>query len=218
MISLNHNVLVLNRLWQAVNLCTVRRAMCLLYQEHAQVVFEDNGNFSTYNFIDWCGFSTDVNDGDDYIHTTCYSILAPKIILLVSYDKTPYKEVKLTRQNIFERDNNTCQYCGKKFDRKNLNIDHIIPRDKGGSTSWKNLVCSCLKCNSRKANMTLKQAGMKLIRKPKKPMWRPFLAFNLGKLHQSWRHFIDISYWKVQLGEESDEAMEEHFDKFAFTN
>jgi len=215
--TLTENVLVLNRLWQAVNICTVKKALCLLYQDRAQVVFEDNGDFNTFTFTDWCDFSTIGMDGEQYIHTPRFNILVPKIILLIVYDKTPYKEVKLTRHNIFERDKSICQYCGKKFDRKDLNLDHIVPRDQGGKSSWVNIVCSCKWCNSRKANKTPRQVGLKLIRKPKKPMWRPFLAHNFANMPcDAWRHFIDIAYWNVELGDKEEKVEEEHFDKFVF--
>jgi len=195
---LGQNVLVLNRLWQAVNICSVRRAMCLLYQGHAQVVYEDEGNFSTFDFHNWRRFSSD-GIGGYYLHTPWYKVIAPEVILLALYDRLPFKEVKLTRHNIFERDKNTCQYCGKKLDRNQLNIDHVIPRDLGGPMSWTNLVCSCKQCNSRKANQTPKMAGMTLIRKPKKPKWHPYLGYNLSRMKSRlWRHFIDVSLWKQQ--------------------
>ncbi len=73
----------------------------------------------------------------------------PRIILLLMYDRLPKKEVKFTRHNIFERDKNTCQYCGDVFDRKDLNLDHVIPRDRGGPTTWENIVCSCIECNTQ---------------------------------------------------------------------
>jgi 5-methylcytosine-specific restriction endonuclease McrA len=115
----------------------------------------------------------------------------------------PKKEVKFTRHNIFERDQNTCQYCGKVFERKDLNLDHVIPRDRGGPTTWENIVCSCIQCNTRKANHTPYEAGMHLIRKPKRPKWRPFIQINFGMTyHESWKHFLDLAYWNVELGEE----------------
>ena len=112
-------------------------------------------------------------------------------------------EVKFTRHNIFERDQNTCQYCGRAFDRTDLNLDHVIPRDRGGPTTWENIVCSCVECNTRKANSTPQEAGMSLIRKPKRPKWRPFVQINFTlHRHDSWKHFIDLAYWNVELGEE----------------
>ena len=125
------------------------------------------------------------------------------MILLLFFDRMPKKEVKFTRHNIFERDRNRCQYCGRVFDRKDLNLDHVAPRDRGGPTTWENIVCSCIACNTHKANRTPAEAGMRLVRKPKRPKWRPFMQVNLGtSAHDSWKHFLDIAYWNVELGEE----------------
>lgn len=200
---LSQQVLVLNRLWQAVNICTARRALTLLFQGHAQVVLADNdGAFQTYNFNEWSDFSQ-TQPHPDCIRTVSIKIRVPRVIMLLAFDRLPKKEVKFTRHNIFERDQNTCQYCGKVHDRTELNLDHVIPRDRGGPTSWENIVCSCIDCNTRKANRTPQEAGMRLIRKPKRPKWRPFLQITLG-LHypDSWKHFIDLAYWNVELGEE----------------
>jgi 5-methylcytosine-specific restriction endonuclease McrA len=110
--------------------------------------------------------------------------------------------VKVTRHNIFERDKNTCQYCGKVFDRRDLNLDHVIPRDKGGQTTWENIVCSCIPCNTKKGNRLAHQAHMHLIKKPVRPKWRPFVHITFDShVHDSWRHFIDLAYWNVELGE-----------------
>lgn len=196
---LSQNVLVLNRLWQAVNICSVKRAFMLLCQGHAQVVDSTGGNFQTMNFQQWRFFS-DGYEGEDVVHTVSWKVRVPKVILLLVFDRLPKKEVKFTRHNIFERDNNTCQYCGHKFDRRDLNLDHVVPRDRGGETSWENIVCSCIPCNSRKANRTPSEAGMKLLRKPKRPKWRPFLHIHFTKAaDESWRHFLDLAYWNVEL-------------------
>jgi 5-methylcytosine-specific restriction endonuclease McrA len=200
---LNQHVLVLNRLWQAVNVTTVRRALTLLFQGHAQVVLsQEDGSFQTFNFTQWHTLSLQ-QPHDESIHTVSVRIRVPRVILLAMFDRLPKKEVKFTRHNIFERDKNTCQYCGKHFDRRDLNLDHVTPRDRGGPTTWENIVCSCIGCNTRKGNRTPREADMRLIRKPKKPRWRPFLQinFNLSQ-HDSWKHFIDLAYWNVELGED----------------
>jgi len=200
---LNQHVLVLNRLWQAVNVCTARRALTLLFQGHAQVVLDDaDGSFRTFSFDQWRDLS-EAGPSDETIHGVSFRIRVPRIILLLAYDRQPKKEVKFTRHNIFERDKNTCQYCGGVFDRKDLNLDHVIPRDRGGPTTWENIVCSCIECNTHKANRTPSEAGLNLIRKPKRPKWRPFvqITFSLNQ-HDSWRHFIDLAYWNVELGED----------------
>jgi 5-methylcytosine-specific restriction endonuclease McrA len=198
---LNAQVLVLNRLWQAINVCTVRRAFTLLCAGHAQVVFSDGKNFSTHDFASWRGFS-DRAPEDDMVHTISFKVRVPRVIVLLLFDRMPRKEVKFTRHNLFERDNNTCQYCGKHFDRRDLNLDHVIPRDKGGLTTWENIVCSCIPCNTKKGNRLPYQAGMHLIRKPERPKWRPFVHITFdAQVHDSWRHFIDLAYWNVELGE-----------------
>jgi len=195
-------VLVLNRLWQAVNVCTVRRAVSLLFEGHAQVVLgQQDGSFQTFGFQQWQDFSTDAPQ-EPSIRTVSFRLRIPRVILLLFFDRLPRKEVKFTRHNIFERDKNTCQYCGNSFDRKDLNLDHVIPRDRGGPTTWENIVCSCIRCNTRKANRTPREVGLTLIRKPKRPKWRPFVQIQFGtRCPDSWRHFVDVAYWNVELGE-----------------
>ncbi|MBI4659208.1 MAG: HNH endonuclease [Verrucomicrobia bacterium] len=201
---LNQQVLVLNRLWQAVNVCSAKRALTLLFEGRAQVVLGTNdGAFETFNFTEWQDFS-ERQPHPESIHTISFRIRIPKVILLVLFDRLPKKEVKFTRFNVFERDKNICQYCGGTFDRKDLNLDHVIPKHKGGPTSWENIVCSCVPCNTKKANRTPQEAGMHLIRKPKRPKWRPFIQVNLGlSYHDSWRHFLDVAYWNVEIAEET---------------
>ena len=199
---LNQHVLVLNRLWQAVNICTVRRALTLLFEGHAQVVLNgDDGAFNTFSFAQWRDFSLQQPHADS-IHTVSLKMRVPRVILLCLFDRLPKKEVKFTRHNIFERDRNTCQYCGKVFERRDLNLDHVIPKDRGGPTTWENIVCSCIACNTKKANHTPSEAALRLIRKPKRPKWRPFVQVSLGTHHDSWKHFLDLAYWNVELGED----------------
>ena len=199
-VALNNQVLVLNRLWQAVNICSVERAMALLYTDHAQVVNETEGEFSTFSFQEWCDLST-AEPHDEMIHSISLRIRIPRVIVLLFFDRLPRKEVKFTRNNLFERDHNMCQYCGKRFERCDLNIDHVVPRQRGGATTWTNVVCSCVPCNRRKGSRTPEEAGMHLLREPRKPKWRPFVEIKFGRqTHQSWRHFIDLAYWNVELG------------------
>jgi 5-methylcytosine-specific restriction endonuclease McrA len=200
---LNQPVLVLNRLWQAVNVCSVRRALTLLFAGHAQAVLATpDGAYQTFNFNEWRDLSLQ-QPHDESVHTISFRIRVPRVILLLVFDRMPKKEVKFTRHNIFERDKNTCQYCGRVCERHELNLDHVIPRDRGGPTTWENIVCSCVDCNTRKGNRTPQEAGMHLIRRPKRPRWRPFLQINFGlHYHESWKHFIDVAYWNVELGQE----------------
>jgi 5-methylcytosine-specific restriction endonuclease McrA len=199
---LNSQVLVLNRLWQAVNICTARRAFALVYAGHAHVVSsDDTNNFLTHDFESWRDFSTTAPD-HELVTTISWKIRVPRVIVLLFFDRLPKKEVKFTRHNVFERDKNTCQYCGENFDRNDLNLDHVVPRDRGGTTTWENVVCSCIPCNTRKGNRLPQEAQMGLIRKPKRPKWRPFVHVTFSSpQHESWRHFVDLAYWNVELSD-----------------
>ncbi len=194
---------MLNRLWQAINVTTVRRAFVLLCQGHAEVVgTEGDERFATYDFESWRDLSR-LRPREEMVHTVAYPVLPPRVIVLAAYDRLPRKEIRFTRHNIFERDRNTCQYCARRFDRKELNLDHVLPRDRGGMMSWENIVCSCIPCNSRKANRLPHEAGMRLIRQPKRPRWRPFYDMGRqGENLQHWKHFVDVAYWNVELGDD----------------
>ena len=201
-IALSEPVLVLNRLWQAVNVIAAKRAFSLLASGHASVVYEENEDFQIFDMMDWVDFSRYNQPVSDMeiVHTVRYSIRVPKIILLSIFDKVPKKDLKLTRKNVFERDKYQCQYCGKRLPSEELNLDHVIPRHYGGKTTWENIVCSCVKCNSRKANRLPHEASMRLTRKPSKPQWRPVISIAArGRKHDEWKHFIDVAYWNVEL-------------------
>lgn len=193
--ALKYRVLVLNRLWQPVNIVGVERAFSLLLQDHAQVIYTGDENFRLMDSVAWLELSQEASlEGNEaYIQTVRLRIRMPKVVLLRYYDKLPTKEIKFTRDNLFERDDYRCQYCGNHFDAVLLNMDHVIPRDRGGRTSWENIVTSCIKCNSRKANRLPHQANMHLIRKPERPKWRPFVSSLIGQSYDSdWDHFINL--------------------------
>lgn len=193
--GLKLRVLVLNRLWQPVNIVGVERAFSLLLQDHAQAIYTGDESFRLMDSSAWLLHSSEETptDHEAFIQTVRMRIRVPKVLLLRSYDKLPAQEVKFTRDTLFERDDHRCQYCGNHFDPVDLNMDHVIPRDRGGRTSWENIVTSCIKCNSRKANRLPHQAGMHLIRKPERPRWRPFVSSLIGQNYDSdWDHFINI--------------------------
>ncbi|MCB1097798.1 MAG: HNH endonuclease [Verrucomicrobiae bacterium] len=198
-------VLVLNRLWQPVNTCSARRAVSLLFVGHAQVVQSgDENNFYTHDVESWIDYSETSralgSSTDDFLHSVKLILKLPRIIVLSEYDRLPKKEVKFTRQNIFQRDKFTCQYCGVVFDTKKLNLDHVVPRDKGGKSSWDNLVTSCIVCNTRKSNKMPAEARMFPLRTPAAPRWRPFsTSVQNQECHESWRHFLDLSASQVEM-------------------
>jgi len=198
--TLDSSVLVLNRLWQAVNVCSARRAFSLVYSGDAHIVDAAQG-YQTFNFQEWQDASAGA-DLEECVNTISFKVRIPQIIVLMLFDRLPKKEVKLTRQNVFLRDGFTCQYCGNKFDRKDLNIDHVLPRSQGGKTTWDNIACSCIPCNTRKGCKTPEQAKMHLIKEPKKPKPRTFLHLQVSHIpHESWKTFLDVAYWNVELSD-----------------
>jgi 5-methylcytosine-specific restriction endonuclease McrA len=184
------NVLVLNRLWQAVNVCRWERAIALLYSEHAQVVHETEGSYCTFDFNEWC-LCDPRSYANDCLHTVSLQFQIPHIILLRQFDRYPRKDVKFTRGNVFERDNFTCQYCGIQPERKLLNMDHVFPKSRGGKTVWDNVVCSCITCNSHKGDRTPEEARMYLRCPVVRPTWQPFTRqHKTAAARKSWHRFL----------------------------
>src|SRR5476651_2141996 len=130
---LSDKVLVLNRSWVAVNVATVRRALTLVYQDVARIVAPDD--YSTYNFEGWVEATREAKSGRR-IQSAHESFCVPEVIVLNVFNGRFSKEVRFSRRNIFERDENTCQYCSKKFDRSELTLDHVVPRSRGGTSTW----------------------------------------------------------------------------------
>ncbi len=201
---LDSSVLVLNRLFMAVHVISVRRAFGLLVKDLAEVVQLDDGQYTSYDFHSWREVSEAralfKGPDDDYIRTVHFEIQVPRIIRLMTYDRLPRQKVKFNRRNIFARDGNRCQYCGKRFATSELSLDHVMPRSRGGLTTWENIVCACVKCNVRKGGRTPWEAGMKLTREPVKPKTSPSLGIKLtNRKYRSWKTFLDAAYWSVEL-------------------
>jgi 5-methylcytosine-specific restriction endonuclease McrA len=192
-------VLVLNRNWQPVQTCTGRRAVHLLSCGHAQIV-QDEGEekFTTHDFSSWIAYSS-LYPQPEMIHSVKLSLRLPKIIVLCLYDKIPSKEVTFSRRNVFLRDQFTCQYCIKSFVETELNLDHVIPRHKGGKTSWDNIVTSCVKCNTRKGNKLPHEANMYPRNKPIAPRWRPNFGMREVNQEESWGYFIEPNRDHIRL-------------------
>lgn len=202
--SLNLSVLVLNKLYMAVHIVSVRRAFSLLCTDLAEVVSIEDGQWCSYNFDSWRDISEmrkDFKEPDqDWLRTVHFEIQVPRIIRLLRFDRVPKQTVKFNRRNIFARDSNRCQYCGKRFPTSELSLDHVLPRSQGGGTTWENIVCACVDCNVRKGGRTPDQAHMKLIKKPIRPKTSPLVNIKLGnQKYQSWRTFLDNAYWTVEL-------------------
>lgn len=205
--SLESNVLVLNKFFMALHVISAKRAFVLLCKETAEVVSVDSGKFNSYDFDGWKDVSLyKVKSGlpeegtTSWIKTVSFEIEVPKIIRLLFYDKYPQANIKFNRRNIFARDENKCQYCGRRFPTSELSLDHIVPKAYHGKTTWTNIVCACTECNKTKGGRTPEEARMKLIRKPAKPKHSPILSLKLrSDRYRSWKQFLDEAYWSVPL-------------------
>lgn len=164
---MEENVLVLNANFEPVNVCDMRRALGLIIQEKASLVMNGRG----------------------WIHACTRSYPRPSIIRLHKMVHRPRLQVKLSRREVFRRDNYTCQYCGKHT--LSLTIDHVLPRHMGGKQSWTNVVAACPACNHRKGGHTLEEVGMKLVRPPQEPPRSAYYVFG--------RHLKENSEWESYL-------------------
>lgn len=138
-------VLVLNASYEPINVCAARRAIVLVLKGVAMTE-EVNGHV---------------------LHSTRLAMRIPSVIRLLEYRRIPHQTRALSRKNILLRDRNTCQYCGSVLSTNELTLDHVIPRSRGGASTWENLVACCHLCNRRKGNRLPAEAGMKLMREPK---------------------------------------------------
>ena len=202
--ALSSSVLVLNRSYMAIHVINVRRAFGLMLRELAEVIHVEGGHYANYDFQSWRDLSEARANfrepSDDWVRSVNFEIQVPRVIRLLFYDRMPRQKLRLNRRNIFARDGNRCQYCGKNFPSSELSFDHVVPRSRGGETTWENIVCACVACNVKKGGRTPKEASMKLIRPPVRPKHSPLLAIKLGNpKYESWRSFVANAYWSVDL-------------------
>lgn len=161
------NVLVLNSTYQPLNVTTLKRALKMLYLHKAEMVWS-NG----------C-----------VIKTSRETLSMPSIVRLMKYVAIPQRQIPLSRRYILLRDCYTCQYCGKQ-ESKHMTIDHVIPKSRGGKSTWENLVCACRQCNNKKNNRPPKEANMTLLRPPTKPNFRHLLIINTQNAPAEWFPYI----------------------------
>jgi len=199
-------VLKLNRNYSPIGLCTARDAFELIYSNRAEVVNVEEGSYTTYDFKSWAEISElrheleEYGDFDEFVFTSYLTLQVPRVVRTTEFSNMPHHKVKLSRRNIYMRDKNTCQYCGKVVKPSLLTIDHVIPKSQGGRNSWKNLVCACYPCNSKKGAKTPKEAHVRLLKKPVEPRFIESMDLNLDREKYSmWDHFVSQSYWNTEI-------------------
>ena len=167
---MNGRVLVLNSTFEPINVCTMRRAIVLILK----------------------GVARAEERHESELHSARAKIPAPSVIRLAEYVHIPFERKSLSRKNILLRDHYTCQYCGKVFNPSDLTLDHVIPKSRGGSSNWDNLVACCKRCNNRKGNATPEEVGMKLVKRPQSfsmHVNRQIMRY-LGRTDAAWRKYL----------------------------
>lgn len=192
---LSSSVLVLNRFFLPVHVVSVRRAFILLYRECAEIIHLEDGHFNNYDFSEWCALSSfrcdDKRPDEDWIQSVKFEVQVPRVVRLLRYERAPRSALRFNRRNLFARDGHRCQYCGRSFPSHQLSLDHVMPRSRGGETSWQNVVCSCVGCNTKKGSRTPQEANMHLKTSPAEPKANPLLLQKLtNPKYASWRTFL----------------------------
>jgi 5-methylcytosine-specific restriction endonuclease McrA len=184
--GLDAPVLVLNRNYQPVRVTRARRALMMLYGGAARAL---DAHYEAYDFSRWRQLPP--MDGYEVIGTTSGPVCVPRLMLLGRYGRMPNTTIRLSRRNVYLRDNYTCQYCGERMPQKELNLDHVTPRSQGGKATWENLVTSCRSCNFSKGGYTPEDAGMQLLRRPSRPSWSTAAALAASPRHfREWEPFL----------------------------
>jgi len=160
-------VLVLNQDYSPLTVCSVQRAFLLIFLEKADLV---------------------ASNKQKKLRSISESFPFPSVVRVKNYINIPHKGVVMSRHNIFKRDNCKCQYCGTS---KDLTLDHVVPRSKGGKSTWTNLVTACKKCNSLKGDDSLERAGMTLQKKPTKPSYISFLKTSHSSYQDEWSNYLN---------------------------
>ena len=191
---LERPTLVLNRNWQPIHVSTVARALILVWNESARVV--DPSNYQLHDWSDW----SQMRPSSDELFVQCVAqrLRVPEVISLTHYDRQPEAAVAFSRRNLFKRDHYTCQYCSVQPGPEELTIDHVVPRSRGGASTWENCVLACDDCNKRKADRSPEEARMKLRHAPIRPKWKPVYAASHLRI-ASWSKFLSEAYWSVEL-------------------
>ncbi len=192
-LGLHSNVLVLNRHYLPVHLTTARRAFVLVYKGDAEAVAMLGERIVTFDFEAWVEHSV-LDPGapdDDFVATVSHRLRVPRIVRLLEFEKLPSSRVNFCRKNVLARDEYRCQYCGARGGMRDLTLDHVIPRSRGGKHCWTNVVACCYRCNDRKGRLTPREAGMHLQREPFVPRRSPELKRKLEEArYRLWKVFL----------------------------
>jgi 5-methylcytosine-specific restriction endonuclease McrA len=181
-------VLVLNKSWAAIGTTTVKNAIVAISREAAVGLCVES--FQRYTWEEWVS-SENPPKATGFIKAAGgREIPAPDAIVLTRYDKLHRKSITFGPRALYRRDEFVCQYCKKRKSVRDLSVDHVLPRSKGGPTTWENCVTSCIDCNQKKADYTLREAGLSLKPKPRRPKWSPVMHISPENRLPSWKMLV----------------------------
>jgi 5-methylcytosine-specific restriction endonuclease McrA len=189
----HYNCLVLNKLYIPIYLVSWKQAISLLYTGKGQSLDQDLIPYDYEMWNEYCNMPTFDETYYNYVHSITQTVAVPDIIVLKRYAKLPRRDIKYSRDNVFSRDGYKCAYCGKKFNRNDLTLDHIVPKSHGGKNGWRNTISSCKRCNNIKADRTPEQARMPLLFQPKEPRWQDALTnvYKTPNIRPTWSKFLE---------------------------
>lgn len=195
---LDRTVLVLNKRWDPIQVASMKEGIGLVAKGAAMIL--EPGTYERHDLLSWGAVSkAKFKFGDVVIRSPRLMLLPPEVIVLTNYEGLGERSVVFSRKNLFKRDRYTCQYCGVQPGPEELTVDHVLPRSRGGISSWENCLLACVECNKRKANRTPEEAGMKPRKEAKKPTWRMLAQVQPRQRKESWEVFLGRAYWEVEL-------------------
>ncbi len=182
-------VLVLNRNWQAINVRTPQQAFTQMATDAATGLDIEGEEMTPVRWSEW--IKLPVRDNDEFVQTPRGRIRVPQVVVLSQYARVPKRRPKFSARAIWARDGGRCQYTGKPLQTQEGNIDHVLPRSRGGRTSWENCVLASKEVNSRKGDRLPHEVGLSLIKQPTAPKELPSTLFirNVESI-PAWRHFL----------------------------
>lgn len=218
-IAITSPSLVLNKNWRPIGSSSFKKTMKAVYKGRALIV--DPADYMTYDIDSWIGRGVELAEESTKVRLGLDVFIArPEVIVTTKYDRIPKMSVVFCRRNLWRRDAFRCQFCGKRPPQDEISIDHLLPKSRGGVSSFENCVLACMRCNKKKNNKTPKESGMRLIRTrfvneqlitepydmPSRPVWSPLYALRQKTYPASWKKFlsrkdVNMLYWETELVE-----------------
>ena len=195
---LDRPTLVLNKTWTPIRTTTAREAIGLVATGSAKII--DPVTYEVHDLDSWHAVSLAQERFEGTrIRSMRLSLAPPEVIVLTTYEGVGTRVVVFSRSNLFKRDRFMCQYCGARPRTSEMTIDHILPRSRGGTSSWENCVLACFHCNRKKKNRTPDEAHMRMRKPAVKPSWAALSAFSQPARIESWKSFLSRAYWEAEL-------------------